>query len=184
MIRQPKAGSVAIVAPIRTGTPHFHKRSNFRLMVTEGKLDGTTMTMTRYWKNGLGENATTGEALMKAKAAMAEDAAKTAGYHLCICELNLLGDPTLDMRASDPKTIQLKTPAKLAAGKRSIEVSTDAPGCTVCLWKGAELYLVAETDAKGLAKFELAPLTPGEILVTASGSSLNTATTKIAVASK
>ena len=184
MIRQPEAGSVAIVAPVRTGKPHFHKRSDFRLMVTEGKLDGTTMTMTRYWENGLGENATTGEAIMKAKAARAEDAAKTAGYHLCICELNLLGDPTLDMRASDPKPIQLKAPAEIATGKQSVAINTDAPGCTVCLWKGDELYLVADADAKGLAKFELAPLTQGEILVTASGPSLNTATAEIAVTGK
>ena len=49
MIRKPNAGSVAIVAPIRTGKAHFHSRSDFRLMVQEGKLDGTTQTMTRYW---------------------------------------------------------------------------------------------------------------------------------------
>ena len=80
------------MAPVRTGKPHFHKRSDFRLMVTEGKLDGTTMTMTRYWANGLGKKAlTTGQSLMKAKAAMEQDARQTAGYHLCICELNLLG---------------------------------------------------------------------------------------------
>ena len=85
MIRAPKAGSVAIVAPVRTGKPHFHKRSDFRLMVMEGKLDGTTMTMTRYWRNGLGTEAmSTGHALMKAKAEMEKDARKTAGYHLCI----------------------------------------------------------------------------------------------------
>ena len=45
MIRQPKRGSVAVVAPIRTGKPHFHQRSDFRLMVSEGKLDGTTQPM-------------------------------------------------------------------------------------------------------------------------------------------
>ncbi len=48
MLRAPSAGSVAIVAPVRTGKPHFHSRDDFRLMVSEGKLDGTTMTMTRY----------------------------------------------------------------------------------------------------------------------------------------
>lgn len=60
MIRHAKGGSVAIVAPIRTGKPHFHNRSDMRLMVTEGKLDGTTQTMTRYWCNGLGRESERG----------------------------------------------------------------------------------------------------------------------------
>ena len=78
LLRAPEAGSVAIVAPIRTGKAHFAKRSDFRLMITKGKLDGTTMTMTNYWSLGLGEGISTGHAMMKAKQAMAEDAADAA----------------------------------------------------------------------------------------------------------
>ena len=91
LLRAPEAGSVAIVAPVRTGKAHFAKRSDFRLMITEGKLDGTTMTMTNYWSLGLGKGNSTGHAMMKAKQSMAEDAADADAYHLCICELNLLG---------------------------------------------------------------------------------------------
>jgi len=181
MIRQPKAGSVAVVAPIRTGRPHFHSPSDFRLMVTQGKLDGTTQTMTRYWSGGLGAGLTTGEALMKAKFEMTADARKTAGYHLCICELNLLGDPTLDMRANTPRTVKLEVPKTIGTGQQAIEISTNAPGCTVCVWKGEEVYLVAQADEGGKAKLKIAPTSAGDVLVTASGASLNTATATITV---
>lgn len=181
MIRRSEGGSVAIVAPIRTGKPHFHSRSDFRLMVSEGKLDGTTQTMTRYWSNGLGSGLTTGEALMKAKAAMVEDARKTPGYHLCICELNLLGDPTLDMRADVPRTPKLEAPAAISQGEQSVEIISDAPGATVCLWKGVEIYSVAVADADGKAKFQMESGSSGELLVTVSGANLNSVTKSISV---
>lgn len=96
MLRQPKAGAIAIVAPCREGKPHFlNPREDFRLMVQDGKLDGTTMTMTLFWQHGIGESLTTGEAIMKAKADLAEKAKKSASFHMCLSELNLLGDPTL-----------------------------------------------------------------------------------------
>lgn len=182
MIRQPQGGSVAVVAPIRTGKAHFHSPADFRLMVSEGKLDGTTQTMTRYWSNGLSDNAlTTGESLMKAKSAMANDAQKSAGYHLCICELNLLGDPTLDMRASAPRTPKLEVPQEIAIGRQTLHLVTDAPGCTLCVWKGSEVYQVVAADDEGKAELDVAPSTSGELSVTASGATLNVATAKIAV---
>ena len=67
MIRKPKGGSVAIVAPIRTGKAHFHDPADFALMVSEGKLDGTTRTMTRYWEHGCAKGRTTGQAFMRAR---------------------------------------------------------------------------------------------------------------------
>jgi hypothetical protein len=181
MVRCPKGGSVAVVAPIRTGKPHFHKRSDFRLMVSEGKLDGTTQTMTRYWSNGLGGGLTTGQALMKAKAAMVPDALKTANFHLCICELNLLGDPTLDMRADTSRSPKLKCPGALAKGKQSVTVYTDAPGSTICLWKGTEVYAVATADAKGKSEFAVNLSSPGNLLVSVSGASLNSISKTIVV---
>ncbi|MDB4436204.1 C25 family cysteine peptidase [Akkermansiaceae bacterium] len=96
MLRHPGGGAVAIVAPSREGKPHFHNpKKDFPLMVREGKLDGTTQTMTSFWKKGLGGKQTTGMALAKSKAALADDAKKSATYHQGICEINLLGDPTL-----------------------------------------------------------------------------------------
>ena len=99
MLRHPGGGAVAIVAPAREGKPHFHNsKRDFPLMVREGKLDGTTQTMTSFWKEGLGGKATTGMALAKSKAGLADDAVKSATYHQGICEINLLGDPTLQVK--------------------------------------------------------------------------------------
>lgn len=99
MIRHPGGGAVAVVAPAREGKPHFHNpRQDFPLMMKEGKLDGTTQTMASFWVAGLGEKATTGLSLMKAKAGLSKDARKSATYHQGICELNLLGDPSLPVK--------------------------------------------------------------------------------------
>ena len=173
MIRKPRGGSVAIVAPIRTGKAHFHKPSDFRLMVREGKLDGTTQTMTRFWCHGMEDKLTTGEALMRAKADMADDALQTAGYHLCICELNLLGDPTLDMRAATPRTPTLDVLDDISAGENELVVSTDAPGATICAWKDKDVYAIANCDESGRAKLRITPSTEGKMSITVSGPSLN-----------
>lgn len=96
MLRAPKAGAIAIVAPAREGKPHMlNPRTDFPLMVREGKLDGTTLTMTLFWELGIGDSLTTGEALMQAKDRLAEKAGKSASFHMCLAELNLLGDPSL-----------------------------------------------------------------------------------------
>ncbi len=178
MLRIPNAGSVAVVAPVRTGKPHFAKRSDFRLMVSEGKLDGTTLTMTRYWVNGLGHNASTGHALMKAKHEMAADAKKSHAFHLCICELNLLGDPTLDMRAKPPVVPEVEIVAKSEDKKHSVTVNTNAPGCTVCCWEPNGVYEVKTADKNGTAKFRFGAQAK-QLSVTVSGSSVNSKTQKI-----
>jgi len=180
MLRTPNAGSVAIVAPIRTGKPHFAKRSDFRLMVTEGKLDGTTMTMTDYWSFGLGEGASTGHAIMKAKEALADDATTAAAYHLCVCELNLLGDPTLDMRASAPRVPTLTTDSRKVDDGWEISVSTDAPGSTVCIWDQHDVYKVATADKSGNATFTVASAAD-EFVASVSGGSLNSVSEKFSV---
>lgn len=175
MLRQPNAGSVAIVAPVRTGKPHFHNRSDFRLMVSEGKLDGTTQTMTRYWVHGLGDEAmTTGHALMQAKADMGEDAAKSPNYHLCICELNLLGDPTLDMRRAAPRTPALSVRIEPGFVERILVAETGEPTARVCVWRRDELYEVIETDDEGTARLPIGPNIHRLVRVAAFGPSLNT----------
>ena len=100
MLRQPDGGAVLIVAPCREGKPHFHDpRKDFQLMMKEGKLDGTTQTMTSFWVASLGEKqAKAGHALAISKAGLAKDAEKSATYHQGMCELNLLGDPSLPVK--------------------------------------------------------------------------------------
>lgn len=181
MIRKPKGGSVAIVAPIRTGKAHLHDPADFELMVREGKLDGTTLTMTRYWEYGCERGITTGQAFARALKDLAGDARKTADFHLCACELNLLGDPTLSFRAQAPRTVKLAVPPAVPVGSRTIEVVTDTPGAQVCLWKGLELYSVSLTGDDGRVSIEVETKTPGEILVTLTGVGLNTVSSRIEV---
>ena len=185
MLRKPKGGSVAIVAPIRTGKPHFaNPRQDFPLMVREGKLDGTTMTMTRYWTIGMEDQVTTGEALMKAKAMMDEDGRNSAAYHLCLCEINLLGDPTLDMRSKNPRQPTLVAPEQLSTGKQTVEIKTNAPGSTVSLWKKGEIYKTAAADKEGKATFTIKPTSAGTMSVSVSGANLNSVIREVPVTTR
>lgn len=96
MLRMPDAGAIAIVAPCREGKPHFvNPRVDFPAMMNEGKLDGTTRTMTQFWAKGVTDRLTAGEALMATKREQWQEAMESANFHMCLCELNLLGDPTL-----------------------------------------------------------------------------------------
>ena len=112
---------------------------------------------------------------------MTEDAKKTANFHLCACELNLLGDPTLDFRTVVPRTPKLVVPSAVKVGRATIEVVTDAPGAELCLWKGLELYEVVRTGDPGRVSIELETETPGEILVTVGGEGLNTVSSTVEV---
>lgn len=179
MLRQPKGGAIAIIAPSREGVPIFSDRRDFRLMMTEGKLDGTTQTLTRFWTHGLRDNLTVGEAFRRAKIDMEEAARKHHGYHWVQSELNLLGDPSLDMRARDPQTPKPKAPASIPSGEHVIVLSAGAPHATVCLWKGDEIYLTVKADAKGEVRAEIGPHTPGLLLATVSGPNLNVVSVRI-----
>jgi len=186
MLRAPNRGAVLIVAPSRPGVPIFHNpRRDFPLMIREGKLDGTTETMTRFWVHALtkqpdGRYLTAGQAMASVKADMAPHAAKTEGYHMIQCELNLLGDPTLDLRACDPVTPALKAPKSLTAGKQTLNVTT-SPGAMVCGWKGDEVYAVALANMQGKASLKIAPTTAGKLLLTACGPCFNTVCREITI---
>ena len=96
MLRMNYAGAIAIVAPCRVGKPHFlNPKEDFPLMLKEGKMDGTTTTMALFWEKGIGNKLTTGEALMQTKAHLSEKAKLSATFHMCLSEINLLGDPTI-----------------------------------------------------------------------------------------
>jgi hypothetical protein len=182
MLRQPKGGAVAIVTCAREGVPVFQGRPSDP---RDGKTqDGTTRLLTRFWMHGLGEGLTTGEALAKAKADLAKDAKTTAGFHWVLSEINLLGDPTLDMRAQDPISPSVKAPKALALGSKTVKVKTDAPGLTVCLYKAGDVFAVQTTDSNGHATFEIETRTAGDLLLTVSGPSVNAVTRTIAIRAK
>ena len=181
MIRKADGGAIAIIAPAREGVPVFANRADFRKMITEGKMDGTTRMLTEFWTNGLEKKLTIGEAVSAAKAKLSKEAAEHAGFHWVLSELNLLGDPTLDMRAADPVTLDVKAPKSISTTTREVKVEAEKPGMTVCLWKGDEVYVTAVTDEKGAAALAVAPKTAGKMLLTVSGPSANTYAGEIAV---
>ena len=90
-----------------------------------------------------------------------------------MCELNLLGDPTLDMRASVPRSPVMKIEANQSGDSQwNVAVATDAPGSTICLWDQKDCYHVATADKNGNAMFAVA--TPErQFEVSVSGVSLN-----------
>jgi Peptidase family C25 len=198
MLRQPQAGAVVIVAPSRPGVPIFHKWARDP---KDGKTqDGTTRTLTRFWVNGLSKNLTAGEAFAAAKADLAADARKGPGYHWDQCEMVLLGDPTLDLRARDPRYVEVGGPTDVRSGKQVIRIRCAGKpqhisfeggggmvklhgikGLTVCLWKNDEVYAVARTDADGWVRLSVSPRTPGDMLLTVSGPSVNAYVGKIVV---
>ena len=181
MIRQPLAGAVAVVAPIRRGKMHFHERGDYDLMLSEGKLDGSTMLLTRFWIHAAGEYHSTGEALAAARRDLAADAKKSSGFHLCISEFNLLGDPTLRVHAGAPRTPKILKHTKPRVGEALLEFETDAPGATLCVWKGQEIYETLELDERGQGEVNVNIKTPGDLLVTLSGVGLNVVSQTVAV---
>lgn len=107
ILRAPEAGAIIVVAPSREGKPHFlNPREDFPLMMREGKLDGTTRAMTSFWVNGIGGNLSAGEAFIASKVEQVEKANQSASFHLCLCELNLLGDPTIEVQRTEPKEVR------------------------------------------------------------------------------
>lgn len=179
MLRQPGAGAVIVVAPSRPGVPIFHGWARDpKDGVTQ---DGTTRTLTRFWINGLSKNLTAGEAFAAAKADLDADARKSPGYHWDQCEMSLLGDPTLDLRANDPVEFTVTAPASVALGGGSVKISCGRPGMTVCLWKGDEVYVTGTTGADGAVELTVKPRTPGRMLLTVSGPSANAWTGQLTV---
>ena len=193
MLRAPKKGAVVIVCPSREGVPIFHNpRVDFRLMVEEGKLDGTTESMTRFWINGLsprkdGTYRTIGEAFAAMKGEMAEHARKTAGYHWCQSELNLLGDPTLSFRAKAPEAVGLELSSfeteRREGGETGLtatyQVQTalrGAHGARLCVWQQGGGYTVVPIDAEGRATARIHPVGDGDTTFTVAGPNVNAVT--------
>jgi hypothetical protein len=150
-------------------------------MMQKGKLDGTTRTMTQFWEHGIGQKVSTGAAIMLVKAGMAEDARTSAAFHLCLCELNLLGDPTLSLRGSNPKRPQVAGPQSLQEGTLSLVIESDAPGAMVSLVDTHGLYAVQVADETGNTTFPLSVIKDSTLTITVSGPDLNAVTLSIPV---
>ncbi|MCG8652102.1 MAG: C25 family cysteine peptidase [Pirellulales bacterium] len=167
ILRKSNGGAIAIIAPSREGIPVFHQSSDFKLMMTEGKMDGTTEFLTRFWAHALGSGGTIGDAFGAARVDMTPHAKRTIGYHFVQCELNLLGDPTLDVRAQPPRTIKGKLAVDTSAPQVSSITVTGVADCQVCLWDGGKDYQIKAADSEGKVVFEVSNQTSREISVAA-----------------
>ena len=191
MLRAPKKGAVVVVAPSREGVPIFHNpRVDFRLMVEEGKLDGTTESMTRFWVNGLspredGSYRTIGEAFAAMKGQMTQHAYKTAGYHWCQCELNLLGDPTLGFRAKAPVAAKIeqieRSDTKPVNGVSKVELEFTTTlrgdhGARLCVWQQGGGYAVVSVGKDGRASVVIEKQGDGEVAYGLAGLNINAVT--------
>lgn len=190
MLRTPGKGAVVVVCPSREGVPMFHNpQLDMRLMVTQGKLDGTTESMTRFWVNGLspredGTYRTIGEAFHAMKLQMTEHAERTAGYHWCQSELNLLGDPTLSFRAKepvDPDPNVVSILPVVGSGARQITISTTlrgTHGARLCVWEQGGGYVVVPVDERGRAT-ALIGNADGEVTYAIAGPTVNAVIRKL-----
>ena len=171
LLRHADGGAIAIVAPAREGVPVFPQRSDYQLMLSEGLMDGTTQLLTHFWEAGLGEDITIGEALAKAKARLQNELPDFAGRHWVLCEMNLLGDPSLPIRARAPLPVSWSLPESIASGTTaSVTVGTGVPLARVTIRQDGETLGHGTTDANGQAIIQLAKdAQAGDVTITASG---------------
>ncbi len=152
MLRLPNAGAIAILAPCREGKPHFtDPKRDFPLMMKEGKMDGTTETMTRFWIHAINDQKGAGRASASAKADLAKRAKSNANFHMAVCELNFLGDPMLAIHAAPPGTIKAVFPDSLKPGKLQLELTGLPKGARIFVGDGISIFTQGIADATGKA---------------------------------
>jgi len=169
MIRQADGGAIAVLAPSREGVPFMlNPRKDFPLMMSEGKMDGTTTAYTKFWVSALKDRMTIGEAFKQAKMDMESMARENDGFHMLQCELNLLGDPTLDPRPEPPTNF--KGAVRVRSGKI---VARGFKGATLCIWNGSDHYEIVKATDSRTTTIDMAGK-EGTYSVAAFGSGFNT----------
>ena len=151
MLRLPKAGAIAILAPSREGVPFMMKESDFPRMLYDGKMDGTTASYTKFWEVALSKDVTLGEAFRQVKINMTDKARENDGYHLCQCELNLLGDPSLPIHPAPPNNFE---DLKIRCVDKLVKIR-GAKNAVVCVWDGSDDYQTVKTNRFGFARIKL-----------------------------
>ncbi|HVP58168.1 MAG TPA: C25 family cysteine peptidase [bacterium] len=86
--------------------------------------------------------------------------------------LNLLGDPETPVWLNTPLAMTASYLAEIEAESQTFQVAVSSGGspvgqARVCLWKGNDIYLVANTTSGGTVTFDIAPADTGTMLVTA-----------------
>lgn len=174
-------GAVMVIAPARQGlsAPSVAGEED-----DDAPIDGLNLLYTRFWQYGLdGSGLTVGEAFAKARVAVAPDTTGRRGVkdHFTLCEVNLLGDPTLDFRATDPIELRIGGQREVDYGVRIVRVTTNAPGATVCVWQDGHAYATETADANGNAIVHVSGLEVGKAWVTVCGPNINAVSREIDV---
>ena len=164
LLRAARRGAIAVVAPSRSG-PQSEQED----------------ILIRFWEHGLGTKVSAGAALSLLKADLATQATTSSSAHLLACELNLLGDPTLGLRGTAPRTPDVKAPRTLPAGNLSLIIESDAPHSIVSLQDDFGLYAVTLSDESGNVVFPLNVVEDSTITITVSGPEYNAVTLDIPV---
>lgn len=90
----------------------------------------------------------------------------------------LLGDPELPVHTRLPAPLVVEAPASIAPGESGLSLTVydtsgglirPVEGAAVCAAKEGEVYVVGLTDASGKVTLQVAPRTPGELTITATG---------------
>jgi hypothetical protein len=135
--------------------------------------DRFSVRQDRYFFRNLFDDGITrlGENLTDAKNDEYDPVDPYSLHRYCFWELSLLGDPAAPVWTSDPAALIVAHPETLFAGfagEFTVTVNGAAlpdEGATVCVWKGDDIYEVAQTVA-GAATFSLEPASVGTLLVT------------------
>ena len=99
---------------------------------------------------------------------MTENARQNDGFHMCQCELNLLGDPSLPVRPTPPNNFEK---LKFTCNDKLLKIR-GVKEANVCLWDGKEDYQVVKTNRFGSGRIKLKS-EPGEYQVAVSAEGHN-----------
>lgn len=94
-------------------------------------------------------------------------------WRWCVYELNLFGDPTLDIWSRPPSALMVTRPDSVPAGPQVVRVTVSSgassvAGALVCLGKAGETYARGRTNQLGHADLLVQPATAGNLTLTAS----------------
>jgi len=95
-------------------------------------------------------------------------------WRWCVFELNLFGDPAMNMWSDMPLTMQVSAPDTVYTGPRTIRITVTSsgsplPNILVCAYKPGETHAKGKTNASGWVDLVVNAQTPGQMFITATG---------------
>ncbi|MFC2107180.1 C25 family cysteine peptidase [Bacteroidota bacterium] len=122
-------------------------------LYSPGNTNGASQYFDREFYDAIfGENLTMiGDANGDSKSDNAGLISQNGGLRWCCYELNVFGDPTMDIWTAIPTDILAAYPLSLPMGATQITVTSDAPFCRVGIMQDSILVGRAIADANGIA---------------------------------